>query len=93
MWFAALGTPQQNPWFIHLCVRLLQGSPEVLRLLGSNPFPDAPPRYIRAVFTSITSTTPTLWRQQGGWWRRESPGIYLPALVVARLGGAISPAK
>jgi predicted DCC family thiol-disulfide oxidoreductase YuxK len=49
MWFAALGRYQQNPWFINFCVRLLQGQPEVLALLKTNPFPVAPPRYIRAM--------------------------------------------
>ena len=26
MWFAALGTPRENPWFVALIFRLLQGS-------------------------------------------------------------------
>ena len=48
MWFAALGDYRQNPWFVNFCERLLQGSPDVLALLERNPFPDKPPRYIRA---------------------------------------------
>ena len=32
MWFAALGDARSNPWFVNFCVRLLQGSPEVLSL-------------------------------------------------------------
>ena len=40
MWFAALGTYQQNRWFANLMIRLLQGSPEVTALLEKNPFPD-----------------------------------------------------
>src|ERR1035438_9903164 len=39
MWFAALGNYQQNPWFVNLALRLLEGSPEVTALLASNPFP------------------------------------------------------
>ena len=50
MWFAALGNYQQNPWFVNFCERLLQGSPEVLGLLDKNPFPNHPPRYVRAEF-------------------------------------------
>ena len=50
MWFAALGNYRQNPWFVNFCERLLQGSPEVLALMEKNPFPDHPPRYIRAEF-------------------------------------------
>ena len=48
MWFAALGTYQSNRWFVNFMVRLLQGEPSVLRLLKYNPFPNAPPKYIRA---------------------------------------------
>jgi lipase maturation factor 1 len=48
MWFAALDDVHQEPWFINFLVRLLQGSQPVLGLLRSNPFPGAPPRYVRA---------------------------------------------
>jgi hypothetical protein len=48
-WFAALGSPTDNPWLGGLVFQLLEGSPEALSLLDHNPFPDAPPRFIRAV--------------------------------------------
>ena len=48
MWFAALGTYRDNPWFMRFLGRLLEGSPEVTALLRTNPFPDKPPRMIRA---------------------------------------------
>ncbi|HZE13516.1 MAG TPA: lipase maturation factor family protein, partial [Chthoniobacterales bacterium] len=48
MWFAALGDYQSNRWFVNFMVRLLQGEPSVLRLMRYNPFPAAPPKYIRA---------------------------------------------
>jgi Protein of unknown function (DUF1222). len=35
MWFAALGTPRENPWFVALIYRLLQGSHEVNSLLAT----------------------------------------------------------
>src|SRR5581483_5535345 len=47
MWFAALGTYQENRWFSNFMLRLLEGEPAVLKLLQSNPFPGAPPKYIR----------------------------------------------
>src|SRR5438045_5294 len=50
MWFAALESPRENPWFFGLIVRLLQGSQDVNRLLAHNPFPDKPPSYVRAMF-------------------------------------------
>lgn len=49
MWFAALGDYRHNPWLLDFCQRLLEGSRPVLALLERNPFPQRPPRYIRAV--------------------------------------------
>ena len=76
MWFAALGDYRGNPWLVNFCIRVLQGQPEVLSLLEMNPFPNGPPKYIRAKvydyrFTGFGS---------GRWWRRELKGEYLPAI-------------
>lgn len=80
MWFAALGDYRQNPWLVNFCVRLLQGSPPVLALLERNPFPNAPPRYIRAQFYEYHFTDWPTRRKTGAWWRRELKGEYLPVL-------------
>jgi hypothetical protein len=80
MWFAALGSYRNNPWFVNFVFRLLQGSPRVLALLGSNPFPEAPPRYIRALVFDYTFTDFETRRATGAWWKREPRGIYLPAV-------------
>jgi predicted DCC family thiol-disulfide oxidoreductase YuxK/uncharacterized membrane protein YphA (DoxX/SURF4 family) len=85
MWFAALGTPQQNPWFGGLVVRLLQGSRDVSRLLARNPFPDRPPRYIRAGFYRYRFTTLEERRQSGAWWKRQELGEYLPTVSLDQL--------
>lgn len=85
MWFAALGTPQQNPWFGGLVVRLLQGSPDVSRLLARNPFPDQPPRYIRTSFYRYRFTTVEERRQSGAWWKRQELGEYLPTVSLDQL--------
>ncbi len=85
MWFAALGTPQQNPWFGGLVVRLLQGSRDVSRLLAHNPFPDQPPRYIRASFYRYRFTTVEEHRQSGAWWKRQELGEYLPTVSLDQL--------
>lgn len=79
MWFAALGNYQDNPWFQNFCVRLLQGSPDVLALLAKNPFPNQPPRFIRARLYDYHFTSPAERRATGAWWRREPAGDYLPA--------------
>jgi len=80
MWFAALGNYQQNPWFENGCVRLLQGSPDVLALLAKNPFPGQPPRFIRAEFYNYRFTGFGERRATGAWWHREPIGEYLPAI-------------
>lgn len=84
MWFAALGTARGNPWFTNLCIRLLQGSPSVLSLLGPNPFPDHPPRYIRAIVYDYRFTTVAERRATGAWWTRTPAGEYLPAMSLSR---------
>jgi hypothetical protein len=80
MWFVALGTPRENPWFVALIFRLLQGSHEVNGLLANNPFPDKPPRYIRPMFYRYRFTTVDELRQTGAWWKREELREYLPTL-------------
>jgi hypothetical protein len=80
MWFAALGDYQSDPWIIRFMARLLQGSPEVLRLLGRNPFPDGPPHYVRAMLYRYRFTSPEERRSTGAWWSRELKGVYVPAL-------------
>ena len=77
MWFAALGGPRQNRWFIGLAARLLQGSRPVSALLAHNPFPDHPPRYIRAMFYDYHFTSTEEHEATGGWWKREERGEYL----------------
>jgi hypothetical protein len=85
MWFAALGDYQENPWTLRLVYRLLQGSPEVLGLMGRNPFSSAPPRYVRALRYEYRFTTFAERRQTGNWWHRELLGPYLPSLTVEQL--------
>jgi predicted DCC family thiol-disulfide oxidoreductase YuxK len=80
MWFAALGSYRDNPWFVNFVFRLLDGSPEVVGLLGRNPFPEAPPRYIRALLYDYSFTDWQTRQATGAWWKREAKGIYLPAV-------------
>ena len=85
MWFAALGRYQQNPWFINFCVGLLQGQPEVVALLKANPFPTAPPHYIRAMVYDYRFTDLATRRATGQWWRRELIGPYCPILSLREM--------
>jgi hypothetical protein len=76
IWFAAMSTPAQYPWTVHFVWKLLHNDKNTLSLLANNPFPGAPPKFIRA----------RLYRYQfaplgeKGWWRRELIGEWLPAL-------------
>jgi predicted DCC family thiol-disulfide oxidoreductase YuxK len=79
MWFAALGSPRQNEWFLQFERCLLEGKQDVTRLLKTNPFPEKPPRYIRAVFYRYRFTTTDEDRQTGAWWKREELGEYFPS--------------
>jgi len=44
MWFAAMGSPDQYPWTLHLVWKLLHNDPGALSLLGGNPLTKKQPR-------------------------------------------------
>ena len=80
MWFAALGSYRENRWLVNFCVRLLQGSPKVVALLERNPFPNAPPRLVRAVVYEYHFSNLQEHHARGIWWTREYAGEYLPVI-------------
>ncbi|XP_063400829.1 lipase maturation factor 2-like isoform X1 [Mytilus trossulus] len=80
MWFAALGNYQHNPWFVTMVYRLLTGQEEVLELIANNPFPDAPPKYIRAKLYHYHYTSSSQTRSPKNWWTRKEKSEYLPTL-------------
>ncbi len=80
MWFAALSDYRGSPWFTNFMVRLLQGSPDVLGLLKTNPFPHAPPRYVRAELFDYSFTDFATRRASGNWWQRLPKGLYFPQI-------------
>jgi hypothetical protein len=67
MWFAAMATYEEEPWIAELVERLLAGERAVEPLLARNPFPDAPPRFVRARLYRYELTR----RGEPGWWRRR----------------------
>jgi lipase maturation factor 1 len=83
MWFAALDDIQGEPWFMNFLARLLQGSSPVLRLMKTNPFPDAPPRYLRARLYEYHFTNEQEKSRTGSWWRREEQGVYCPPVSMS----------
>jgi Lipase maturation factor len=78
IWFAAMASPAEYPWTLHFVWKLLHNDRGTLSLIANNPFPNAPPHYIRA----------RLYRYQlaplgeKAWWKREPIGEWLPALSV-----------
>jgi hypothetical protein len=47
-------------------------------LLARNPFPNDPPRYLRATLYEYRFTNRSERRATGDWWKREARGEYLP---------------
>ena len=82
MWFAALNPRGNSYWLDRLAVHILRGTPAVLDLLGPNPFPDAPPRWLRIAFYDYTFTTPDERRSTGNWWKRQRQGVARPMSLV-----------
>ena len=80
MWFAALGSLEGNPWLQSLLLHLLTGSRPVLDLLENNPFPDKPPRHVRALTDNYTFTTAHERAINGAWWKADPQAIYCPAV-------------
>ena len=78
MWFAALSNYQSNPWFERLMVRLLENRPEVTSLLARNPFPDHPPRFVRAYTYDYHFTDWAVRRKTRAIWTRTPAGEYFP---------------
>ena len=78
MWFAAMATPRQYPWTLHLVWKLLHNDSGALSLFGGNPFPDHPPRYIRATLYRYRFAPPG--NAGGLWWSREVLGSWLSPL-------------
>jgi hypothetical protein len=80
LWFASLGGWRENIIVPSTEERLLDGAPDVLALFAGNPFPQAPPKQVRAVLWQYWFTTMEEQRGTGMWWRRKLLGLYAPVL-------------
>ncbi len=81
IWFASMSSPEEYPWTLNLISKLLQNDPGVVGLFAANPFPEKPPKFIRAVLYRYRFAP----ANPGGlWWNRERVGdTWLPALSVS----------
>jgi hypothetical protein len=87
LWFASLGSWQQNPLVPRTEERLLTNDPDVLALFAANPFPGSPPRQVRAVLWQYWFTSMEQKRATGDWWTRKLLGVYAPVLERDAAGG------
>ncbi len=80
LWFASLGSWRDYPIVPQTEVRLLSNDHDVLALFAKNPFPQEPPREVRAVIWQYWFTTMSEKRTRGLWWRRQFLGLYAPTI-------------
>mmetsp|Transcript_7639 Transcript_7639/g.12126 ORF Transcript_7639/g.12126 Transcript_7639/m.12126 type:complete len:185 (-) Transcript_7639:353-907(-) len=89
MWFAALGSYQNNPWLLALVYRLLHGTDEAKSLMAPELWPKEyaegkVPRMIRIMkfefdFSRHNFTEGA--KPSKKWWSRKRVGEYLPPLT------------
>lgn len=92
MWFLALQSPRDEKpvWFRRLMKALLEGRRGVLALFATNPFPDRPPRYVRAVMYRYRLTEWGTNTNPEAWWTRDRRRIFVPPVTLH--DGALRPA-
>lgn len=81
-WFLPFSSFYGERWFQQFLIRLLEGSPPVLKLLKHNPFPEKPPHYIRALMYDYEFTTFKEKAETGNWWKRTLVGQYAPTSLL-----------
>lgn len=86
LWFASLGDWRQNDFVPLTEERLLANDKDVLALFRSNPFPNAPPRFMRAVLWQYWFTSRDEKHRTGNWWRRQWMGLYAPEITLTTGG-------
>ena len=86
LWFASLSGWRDNEIVPITEEKLLLGDGDVLALFRANPFPQIPPRFVRAVLWQYWFTSIEQKRNTGDWWRREEMGLYAPELTMTADG-------
>jgi lipase maturation factor 1 len=81
-WFLPFSDYASERWFQNFLMHLLKGSPEVLKLIRINPFPDRPPKYIKAAIFDYEWSSLKEKQQTGAWWRRTYVGNYSPIMML-----------
>lgn len=68
----------RNQWVPNFIWKLLHNDPGTLSLLAGNPFPEAPPKFIRVLVYRYHFAPRD--NPDGAWWTRERVGTHIPAL-------------
>lgn len=76
LWFASLEPWRANTWVVNVQARLMQSSPDVLRLFRRDPFAGKRPTAVRSVLWQYWFTDWNTHRQTGAWWRRTELGLF-----------------
>lgn len=84
MWFASLAPYQQNPWYLLLLKRLLEGAPPVRAFFVDPPFAGKPPKLLRSTFYEYRFARPGT--PDGAWWDRTLLGLYAPIVTLTEDG-------
>jgi hypothetical protein len=71
LWFCGFRDLNREPWLAYLAFKLLRG--EHVPLFAKDPFPSAPPKWIRARVYWYRFTKPG----DPVWWKRDDVGEYL----------------
>ena len=82
MWFAALSPAYAQGWFMPFLAKLMRNDRPMLALLRKNPFPDQPPRYVRATLYRYRFATRAERKQSGVFWVRSYVGEYVPPVTL-----------
>lgn len=77
-WFLPFGEYEGRVWFQNFLLRILEGSAEVVKLLRYNPFPKAPPKYLRAQLYIYEFSDWKTRKETSQWWVRRYIGPYTP---------------
>lgn len=77
-WFPWSKVPGRNSWVPHFLWKLLHNDPGTLSLLAHNPFPEAPPRWVRVSVYRYRFAPPG--NSDGAWWVRERVATHIKPL-------------
>lgn len=79
-WFLPFSKFGSERWFTSFLGHLLQGTPDVVDLLRYNPFPEKPPKFVRAQAYDYVFTSAEEKKSTGCWWKRTYAGVYSPPI-------------